>query len=72
MAKKKQKKGLIPKALLLTCIISGVATLVLRMLNHRLHIAELGEINGWVGTAFAISLVIIIGIVIADQVNSNG
>ena len=68
---KKRKKNLIPKALVLCCIITGLATLILRMLNRKLQVAELGEINSYIGTAFAISLLIIIGIWIVHVVNKK-
>ena len=70
MAKKK-KKTLIPKTLLLVCIITGIATLLIRMLNRKLKVPELDEINGYIGTAFAISLLIIIGIWIVNMVNKK-
>ena len=71
MAKKKHKKTPVPKALLITCIISGVATLVLRMLNQKLRIPELGEINSYAGTTFVITIVIIGGILLVNQVNAQ-
>ena len=68
---KKRKKRLIPKTLILFCIITGIATLVLRMLNRKLQVPELGEINGYIGTAFAISLIIIIGIWVVNVINKR-
>jgi hypothetical protein len=41
------------------------------MLNRRLQVPELGEIAGYAGTAFAISLLLIIGIWILNQVNKK-
>ena len=71
MAKKKAKKILIPKALLLPLIITGIATLILQILNRRLKLPELGEIMGYVGTVFVISLIIMIGILLVNQVNKK-
>lgn len=68
---KKRKKNLIPKTLLLFCIVSGVATLVLRMLNRKLQVSELSEISSYIGTAFAISLLVIIGIWVVNLVNKK-
>jgi hypothetical protein len=68
---KRKKKVLIPRFLLVCLIISGIAALVLRMLNRRLQVPELGEIAGYAGTAFAISLLLIIGIWILNQVNKK-
>ncbi len=59
---KKRKNTTTYKPLLLFCLIAGIATLVLRMLNRRMQVPELGEIAGYTGTAFAIALVLIIGI----------
>lgn len=70
MAKKK-RKIIIPRLLLLICIISGVATLVIRILNRRLQIPELGELAGYAGMTFAISFIIIIGIWLVTLVNNN-
>jgi len=70
MAKKKQERT-IPSALLITCIVTGIATIVLRLLNRQLHIPELSIITSYIGTAFTISLVIIIGIFLVKQVNAQ-
>ncbi|MBI3232980.1 MAG: hypothetical protein HYZ42_02895 [Bacteroidetes bacterium] len=68
---KKRKKVLIPKLLLICMIISGIAAVVLRMLNRRLQVPEIGEIAGYAGTAFAISLILMIGLWIINQVNKK-
>jgi len=65
----RKKKRTIPKTLLLICIITGIATLILHIANRRLQISELDEIAGYVGTAFVISLIIILGIYIVKLVN---
>jgi len=70
MAKRK-RKPLIPKTLLIICIITGIATLVLRMLNRRLMVMELGELTNYIGAAFAITLIIIIGIWVVHIVNKK-
>lgn len=64
---KKRKTTNISKKLLLICIITGITVLVMNILNRRLQLAELSEITGYVGTAFVISLVILIGIVLFNQ-----
>jgi hypothetical protein len=71
MARKKQQQTAIPKFLILTCIITCVATLVLRILNRRLRIPELGEIAGYIGSAFVISLLIIAAIFVVNEVNKT-
>ena len=68
---KKTKKTLIPKPLIISCIITGLATVILRMLNRKLQIQEIAEINGYIGTVFAISLIIIIGIWVVNVVNKR-
>ncbi len=68
MARKKKKTGF-SSPLLLICIISGIATLVLRMVNRRLQISELGEVAGYAGTAFVVTLLIIIGIWVVRVIN---
>jgi hypothetical protein len=68
---KKRKKTSVPKTLFLICIITGIATIVLRMLNRRLQVFELDEVAGYTGTAFAISLILIIGIWLVNQVNKK-
>jgi hypothetical protein len=68
---KKKKKLIIPKILLLICIISGIAVLVLRLLNRQMQVPELGVIAGYAGTAFAISVIIIIGIWVVNFVNKK-
>ncbi|HTL10634.1 MAG TPA: hypothetical protein VL307_20310 [Chitinophagaceae bacterium] len=70
MAKKKQQNS-IPPSLWITCIVTGIAYIVLRLLNRQLHIPELGIINSYIGTAFAIAIVIIIGILLVKQVNAQ-
>lgn len=63
MARRKRKSGNgVNKLLLIICIISGIATLVLRMANRRLKIAELGEVSGICGTVFVICLLVLVGI----------
>ncbi len=69
MPKKRKSAISLPRPLLLICIITGIAALVLRMLNRRLQVTELGEVAGWAGTAFGISLLIIIGIWIVNYIN---
>jgi hypothetical protein len=69
MPKKRKKSPTVPRLLVLICIITGIAVLVLRMANNRLKIPELGEIGGYTGTAFVICLVIIIGIYVVRYVN---
>lgn len=71
MPKKRKKSPAIPRWLLLTCIISGIATLILKMANNRLKIPELGEVAGWAGTAFVISLLLIICIFAVRHVNKK-
>jgi len=71
MPRKKQKTIAIPRLLLLTCVITGIATLVLQMANRRMKITELGEIAGYVGTVFVICLLIIIGIFAVRYVNKK-
>ncbi len=66
---RRRKKSSIPRILILILIITGIATLILRMLGRRLQVVELGEIAGYVGTAFAISLLIIIGILVVNLIN---
>ena len=70
MAKRK-KRALIPKLLILTCLISGLGTLVINMVNGRMQVSELGEIAELTGTAFAISLLIIIGIWLVNMINKK-
>lgn len=69
MAKKRKKS--ISKTLIIICVITGIATLVLRIINSRLQITEVGEIIGLVGTAFTVSLVILIGIWVLNQINKK-
>jgi hypothetical protein len=71
MPKRKRTPTAIPRLLILACIVSAIAALVLQMANKRLKIAELGEIAGWAGTAFVISLLIIIGIFMVRHINSK-
>ena len=71
MAKKRKKKHLIPRSLLIICVITGIATLILRMLNRKLAIPEIGEISGYTGTAFAVSLLIIVGIWLVNVINKK-
>jgi hypothetical protein len=70
MAKRRKKIG-ISKTLILSCIISGIAVLILRIINRRLEISELGELSSYIGTAFAVSLMIIIGILVVNMVNKK-
>ena len=69
MAKKRKKS--ISKTLIIICVITGIATLVLRIINSRLQITEVGEIIGLVGTAFTVILVILIGIWVLNQINKK-
>jgi hypothetical protein len=71
MASKQKRHPTIPRFLILVCIITGIATLVLKMANNRLKVPELGEVAGWAGTAFVISLLIIIGIVVVRHINKK-
>lgn len=70
MARKK-KKTVVPKILILICVIAGIVTIILQMLNRRIRVQELGEIEGYSGTAFAISLLIIIGLLVVSQINKK-
>jgi hypothetical protein len=71
MAKKRKRSIFLPRPLLLICIIAGIATLVLNMANGRMKVKELGEVAGWTGTAFVISLLIIIGIWVVNYINKR-
>ncbi len=70
MAKRRKKIG-ISKTLILVCIVTGIAVLILRIINRKLQIAELNEFSAYVGTAFAVSIIIIIGIWIVNLVNKK-
>lgn len=50
------------RTLIIITIITGLAALVIRMLNRRLKIEELGEIAGICGTIFVVCLLILVGI----------
>jgi hypothetical protein len=69
MPKKRKKTISLPRPLLLICFIMGIATLVLNMANNRLKVKELGEVAGYAGTAFVISLLFIIGIWVVNYIN---
>jgi hypothetical protein len=71
MPKKRKKSPAIPRWLILACIITGIATLVLKMANNRLKIPELAEVAAYAGTAFVISLLIIIGIFVVRHINKK-
>lgn len=69
--KKRRKKNSFQKKLLIICIITGIATLILRILNRQLQIPELSELAGYAATAFIVSLIIIAGIWVVKYVNKN-
>lgn len=72
MAKRKRKShNNINRMLLLTCIIAGIATLVLRMINRRLNIQELGEVAGICGTLFVVCLLILVGTWVVKYLNKR-
>lgn len=69
MPKRKRKTGNnFNKPLLVTAITSGTATLVIRLLNRRLKIPELGEIAGICGTVMVICLILLIGIWVVKRI----
>jgi nitrate/nitrite transporter NarK len=60
MARKKKKAGF-TNTLIFILLLSAIATLILRMANQRLQIAELGELAGYAGTIFVIALLLLVG-----------
>jgi hypothetical protein len=71
MPKKRKRSITLPRPLILISVITGIATLILNMVNNRLKVKELGEVAGWAGTAFVISLLIIIGIWVVNYINKK-
>jgi protein-S-isoprenylcysteine O-methyltransferase Ste14 len=70
MAKRK-KSAQIPRILILLLILSGVTTIILKMIARKMQVAELNEIAGYAGTVFAVSLLIIILIWTIREVNKR-
>ena len=71
MAKKKTKKVLIPKALFLALIVTGISTFILQILNRWFKLFELNEITGLIGSTFIIVILLIIGILLFNWVNNK-
>lgn len=70
MARKKRGPR-IPGSVISICIISGIAALVLRMIDRRLQVPELGEVAGIAGAVCAICLLIMIGIWLVNSLNKK-
>lgn len=70
MAKKKKVKG-VPKILIVACVVFGITTLVLGILNRKFQLLVFSEIAGYTGTFFVASLVIVIGIMMIQYVRKN-
>lgn len=70
MAKKSKKKS-VSKSLIIICLITGVATFVLRIINRRMQIAELGDVIGLVGTAFTVCLIILIAVWVLNYMSKK-
>ena len=70
MARKSKNKS-VSKSLIIICVITGMATLVLRIINRRLQIAEVGDVKGLVGSDFTLCLIILVGIWVLNQLNKK-
>jgi flagellar biogenesis protein FliO len=59
------------RPLVITAVITGLATLILRIVNRRLKISELSEIAGICGTVFVVCLLILVGIWVVKYLNKR-